>query len=150
MFLLYSKSICLVISEANISFYALLLRRICCISGFQPLLGESPIRSLILFPAPSIPSSTVGLGDERRGRFVPQTIWQCFFLLSSLTTFPSAITWDGGGSLTATLGPLYFPRSGAERRGRRQCSGSPLHPPRTQLTPSASVLRIQCACVWRH
>lgn len=127
VFLLYSKIICLVISEDNLSFYALLLRRISCISGFQPLLGESPIHSLILFPAPSIPSSTVGLGDERRGRFVPQTIWQCFFLLSSLTTFPSAITWDGGGSLTAELGPLFFPRSGAERRGGTQCMAQAPH-----------------------
>lgn len=45
---------------------ALLLRRIHCIGGFQPLLGECPTHSPIFFPAPSIPSSTVGLGDERR------------------------------------------------------------------------------------
>lgn len=93
VFLLYSKFICLVISEDNISFYALLLRRIRCISGFQPLLGESPIRSLVLFPAPSIPSSTVGLGDERTGRFVPQTIWQCFFCC--LLSLPSPLLLPG-------------------------------------------------------
>lgn len=59
------------ISEDNLSFYALLLRRIHCISGSQTLRSEPPTYNLIFFPAPSIPSSSVNLGDERRGRFVP-------------------------------------------------------------------------------
>lgn len=52
------------------TFFPVLLLRIHHISGFHLLLGESPIHNLIFLPELSIPSSPIGLGDERRVRLV--------------------------------------------------------------------------------
>lgn len=120
IFVLNFKFIYLVISEDNLSFYALLLRRIHCISGSQTLLSAPPTHSLIFFPTPSIPNSSVSLGDERRGRFVPQTIWQQFFLLSCVTLCPFAITWRESDS---GAGASVLPIPGC--RGRQRMAQAP-------------------------
>lgn len=130
----------------------LLLRRIHCIGGFQPLLGESPTHSPIFFPAPSIPSSTVGLGDER-SVWGGCTITHLAALLFVVFCHSLPLCYYLGSRRESNSGAGAFVlpilRCAAPRGEAVHGPGSLLHPPCTQLLPSASVLRTRCAWVWR-